>query len=266
MNDHRTPAPTDDLSPAPRGRRRRDTPHLEGLPSVPLSVWLTEPLTGCCPLCTDPVGTACARRLPLALVRQITETYSEPGDVVWIPDAGNGTLLVAPVTCGRKVIGYARTTDHARATSTMLKEQPTEVASLAVLRHVPPTGLPGQSERLASRAALAILAPHYPATAAELAPVLDATVRVLRPGGVAVVVTRQQPGQDRPGLLTAFAQAAGLTYLQHIAAVEAAAANGKLRPRTEPAAPHGPDCACTSPAARAGRHQVAHHDLLVFTK
>ncbi|WP_051944386.1 class I SAM-dependent methyltransferase [Streptacidiphilus rugosus] len=266
MNDHRTPTPTDDLVSASRGRHRRDTLRLDGLPSVPLSVWLTEPLTGCCPTCTDPVGTACARRLPLALVRQITETYSEPGDVVWVPDAGNGSSLIGPVTCGRKVIGYACTPDHARATSSLLKEQPTEVASLAVLRHVPPAGLPGQSERLASRAALAILAPHHPAGASELAPVVDATVRVLRPGGVTVIVTRQQPGQDRPGLLTAFAQAAGLTYLQHVAAVEATAANGKLRPRTEPSPAHGPDCACTGPAARAGRHQVAHHDLLVFTK
>jgi hypothetical protein len=259
MLDHRTPT-------APRGRHRRDTARPNGLPSVPLSVWLTEPLTGCCPVCTDPVGTACARRLPLALVQQITETYSHTGDVVWIPDAGNGTLLVGPVTCGRKVIGYARTTDHARTASALLKEQPTEVASLAVLRHVPATGLPGQSERLASRAALAVLAPHHPCGAFELAPVLDATVRVLRPGGVAVLVTRQQPGQDRPGLLTAFAQAAGLTYLQHIAAVEATAGNGKLRPRVEPATAHGPDCTCTGTAARAGRHQVAHHDLLVFTK
>ncbi|SEL59250.1 hypothetical protein [Streptacidiphilus jiangxiensis] len=261
MNDHRTseiPAP-DDLSAVPRGRHRRSTTHLDGLPSVPLSVWLTEPLTGCCPLCAGPVVTACARRLPVALVRQITETYSESGDVVWVPDAGNGSLLIGPVTCGRRVIGYARTA------SALLKEQPTEIASRAVLRHVPPTGLPGQSERLASRAALAILAPHHPATASELAPVLDATVRVVSPGGGVVVVTRQQPGQDRPGLLTAFAQAAGLTYLQHVAAVEASATGGKLRPRTETAS-HGPDCACPGASARAGRHQVAHHDLLVFTK
>jgi hypothetical protein len=66
--------------------------------AVPLSVWLSEPLTGCCPVCAEPLGAACARRLPVGLVRQITEAYSAPGDLVYVPDAGNGSALIGPVT------------------------------------------------------------------------------------------------------------------------------------------------------------------------
>jgi hypothetical protein len=98
-----------------------------------------------------------------------------------------------------------------------------------------------------------------------LAPVLDATLRVLRPGGIAVLITRQHAGGDRPGLLTSFAQAAGLTYLQHIAAVEATATSGRLRPRTDPT-DHGPGCACTGSQPGTARHALIHNDLLVFSK
>jgi hypothetical protein len=252
----------------PRQQRRaaatRPVPE-PSTPAVPLSVWLSEPLAGCCPICTQPLDAACARRLPLGLARQITEAYTRPGDLVFVPDAGNGNALIAPVATGRKVIGYAHDPAHARATSAMLAEQPTEIASLAVLRHSAARDLPGHSQRQAGRAALALLAPHHPAGAADLAPVLDATVRALRPGGIAVIITRQQPGGDRPGKLTAFAQAAGLTYLQHIAAVEATATSGKLRPRTDPT-DHGPTCACTTNSTSPARHTLIHNDLLVLSK
>lgn len=264
---HHDPSPTSS-SVLTRREQRRSPSFAAGpgpLAAVPLSVWLSEPLTGCCPVCADPVGAACARRLPLGLVRQITETYSSPGELVYVPDAGNGTALVAPVSVGRKVVGFAHDPAQARAASALLGEQGTEVASLAVLRQSPARGLPAQSERMAGRAALALLAPHHPATATDLAPVLDATLRVLRPGGITVIITRQQSGGDHPGRHTSFAQAAGFTYLQHIAAVEAVASGGKLRPRTD-SADHGPSCACTRPSPSSTRHALIHNDLLVFSK
>jgi hypothetical protein len=248
-----------------RQHRRLERQHPQGT-EVPLSVWLTEPLTGCCPTCADPTGTACARRIPLALARQITAAYSQPGDLVYVPDAGNANLLIAPAAAGRRVLGYAHTPDHARTTQNLLAEQGTEIASLTVLRHAPLSTLPGKSERTARRARLALLAPHHPHAAPAMAALLDATVRTLQPGGVAVIATRQTPGTDRPGQLTAYARAAGLVYLQHIAAVEATAADGRLQPAAPPAG-HGPDCTCPSAGALgAGPHRITHLDLLVLTK
>jgi hypothetical protein len=64
------------------------------LPPVLLSVWLAAPLTGCCPTCEQPTSAACAQRLPQGLARQITDAYSRAGEVVFVPDASNGTLLI----------------------------------------------------------------------------------------------------------------------------------------------------------------------------
>jgi hypothetical protein len=93
-----TATPRADRTTAPadrRGGRHRRQPSTGVLPPVPLSVWLAAPLTGCCPTCEQPTSAACAQRLPQGLARQITDAYSCSGEVVFAPDAGNGSPLLA---------------------------------------------------------------------------------------------------------------------------------------------------------------------------
>ncbi|MEY9969257.1 hypothetical protein ABIA33_007345 [Streptacidiphilus sp. MAP12-16] len=234
---------------------------------VPLSVWLTDPLTGCCQVCREPASAACAQRLPLGLVQQITEAFSKPGEVVFTPDAGNASALIAPARCGRKVYGLVRGSDHGRRTHQRFTDEAAEVASLAIIRNAPvPGALASQSQRIASRAALAILAPHTPTTSIELAALIDSCARALRPDGVLVIAARQAAGQDLAGHLVVHAQAAGLVYLQHIVAVEATAGQGRLIPTAADGSDHGPNCGGHPTGPGAGRHALVHNDLLVFTR
>ncbi|WP_034088303.1 hypothetical protein [Streptacidiphilus albus] len=244
------------------GLRAKSNP----LPPVPLSVWLSEPLVGCCRRCEEPTSAACANRLPLALARQITDAFSRSGDIVFVPDAGNATALIAAVQGGRKVLALVRGSDQGRRTQEHLHEQATELASLAIIRNAPAPGdLAAQSGRIAARAALTVLAPHDPVSPRELASLLDAAERALRPGGIVVICSRQTPGQDTAGTLTAHAQAAGFTYLQHIAAVEATATASRLQPLAD-TTDHGPDCTCPGDAPDGAVHTVLHNDLLVLTR
>jgi len=249
-----------------RERCRQQSGSERTLAAVPLSVWLSQPLTGCCRVCLEPVSAACAQRLPLALAVQITEAFSRPGEVVFAPDAGNASLLIGPASCGRKVYGLVRGSDHGHRVHDRITTHSTEVASLAVIRTAPGgDALRMQSRRITGRAALAILAPHNPTTPGELAALLDAAQRALRPGGVVVLCARQTSGQDNAGVLTAHAQSAGFRYLQHIAAVEAAPDGDRLLPVPD-LTDHGPDCTCTPGRGSTGHHQIVHNDLLAFTK
>jgi hypothetical protein len=248
---------------AERGERQSRT---GVLPPVPLSVWLAAPLTGCCPTCEHPTSAACAQRLPQGLARQITDAYSRSGEVVFVPDAGNGTLLLAAARTGRKVLGLVRGSDHGRRTQQLFADQDPDTASRVIIRSAPgPAALAAQAARIAGRAALTVLAPHDPVSPPALGALLDSARTALRHGGVAVICARPTPGQDSAGTLTAYAQAAGFTYLQHIAAVEAPAHKNRLLPLPE-SATHGPDCTCTNPAPGGGAHRLAHHDLLVFQR
>lgn len=248
------------------GSRDRRPVRTAVLPPVPLSVWLSEPLTGCCPTCEQPVSTACIERLPLALARQITHAYSRSGEIVCVPDAGNGTLLLAAARTGRKVLALVRGSNHGRRTHALLTSEEPVTAARAIIRNAPgPAALAQQAARITSRAALAVIAPHNPTTPAALGALLDAAHRALRPEGVLVLCTRQTSGHDSTGTLTAYAQAAGFTYLQHIAAVEATATGSGLLP-LPPTPAHGPDCTCTNTHTPAGGHRVAHNDLLAFQR
>ncbi|GAA1082806.1 hypothetical protein [Kitasatospora arboriphila] len=256
----------DQTRPAPTAVRSGRTRTVAGQSTVPLSVWLTEPLTGCCPACEGPADAACANRLPLGLARQVTEAFSAPSDLVYVPEAGNAACLIAPVQARRKVLAFAPTNPAAARAYDTLRENAAEVASLAVLRRGAPGSLPSGADRAGGRARLAIAAPHHGATPAALAALAESCARALQPGGILVTASRQSAGQDACGHLVAHAQAAGLAYLQHIAAVEATAADGRLVPATAAPAQHGPDCACRHARPGAGRHALIHSDLLVFTK
>lgn len=233
---------------------------------VPLSVWLTDPLSGCCPVCENPAASACAHRLPAGLALKIIEAFTTRGDLVYLPEAGNATALIAAVKAGRRVLALAPSSQAATlAHSTLTTGAPT-LASLAVLRRGTASRQPSGADRQAGRAQLAVAAPHTPATSTELAALIDSCARAMRPDGVLVIASRQAAGQDLAGHLVVHAQAAGLVYLQHIVAVEATATDDRLVPTPLEAGGHGPHCACNMTRPGAGRHALVHNDLLVFTK
>jgi hypothetical protein len=263
------PIPAQPPRPAKAAERRqaRAERRATGHPTpVPLSVWLTTPTTGCCPTCDQPEH-ACAQRLPLDLADQLVAAYSRPGDLVYLPDAGNAQLLIAAAQAGRRVLAYAHSADHARAAQHAMREHAIEISSLTVLRRTEPRNLPGQAERTRPRAALAVLAPHLPADSRDLAAMAEACARMLGPGGVLAICSRQNSGLDLAGHLVTYGQAAGLVYLQHIAAVEAAADGERLVPPEAEPDGHGPDCACQHPDASApGRHRLAHCDVIILRR
>ncbi|ARF78077.1 hypothetical protein HS99_0024675 [Kitasatospora aureofaciens] len=233
---------------------------------MPLSVWLTEPLAGCCPTCENPTGAACAQRIPPGLARQITEAFSARGDLVFIPDAGNAAVLAAAVQAGRRVLALASSHQSAHLAYDTLHITAPTVASLAVLRRGTPGHPSGRADSQQGRARLAIAAPHDSATPVQLTALAETCTRALRPDGVLVICTRQTSGQETAGHVVAHARASGLVYLQHIAAVEATAGDAGLVPRAPVRTQHHPGCACHHPRPGSGRHALIHSDLLVFTK
>jgi hypothetical protein len=106
--------PTTDTTRTPRPvastvRRAERHSRTAVLPPVPLSVWLAQPLTGCCPTCDRRTSEACAQRLPQGLARQITDAYSRAGQVVFVADTGNeDNLLLAVARSGRAATSSAR--------------------------------------------------------------------------------------------------------------------------------------------------------------
>ncbi|MGE7434019.1 hypothetical protein [Kitasatospora sp. NPDC001175] len=233
--------------------------------AVPLSVWLTEPPVGCCPTCENPTNAACAQRIPSGLARQIVVAFSARGDLVFIPDVGNAAALVAAVQAGRRVRALAPSHQSANLAYDTLHSTAPAVASLAVLQRGTPGHPSGRADSHQRRARLAIAAPHDSATPGQLTALAETCTRALRPDGVLVICTRQTSGQETAGHVVAHARAAGLVYLQHIAAVEATAHEAGLVPLA-PVTQHRPGCACHHPRPGPGRHALIHSDLLVFTK
>lgn len=245
-----------------RPNSRTDTPSKP----VPLSVWLTEPLAGCCSLCETPIGAACANRLPLSLARQIVEAFTAPGDLVYVPEVGNAACLIAAVRAGRRALGLVRTNHDADVAYSAIHYQAAEVASLALLRRGHPDTYTVPADHHHASARLAIASPHAFTTHAQLAALTDACTQALKPGGVLVVTARQSIGQDTAYHLVAHARASGLVYLQHIVAAEATAADGHLVPATPARVRHRQDCVCHHIQPWPGRHNVIHNDLFAFTK
>ncbi|MET8623475.1 hypothetical protein ABZW30_06915 [Kitasatospora sp. NPDC004669] len=233
--------------------------------AVPLSVWLTEPPAGCCPTCETTTGAACAQRTPPGLARQIIKAFSARGDLVFIPDVGNAAVLAAAVQAGRRALALAPSHQSANLAYETLHSTAPTVASLAVLRRGTPGHPSSRADSNQRRARLAIAAPHDSATPAQLTALAETCTRALQPDGVLVICTRQTSGQETAGHVVAHARAAGLVYLQHIAAVEATADEAGLVPLA-PVTQHRPGCACRHPGPGSGRHALIHSDLLVFAK
>ncbi|WP_146259218.1 hypothetical protein [Streptomyces tateyamensis] len=197
----------------------------------------------------------------MTLAHRIVDAFSSRGDLVFVPEAGNASCLIAAVKSGRKVLAYAPSNHGADLAYENLHTHAAQIASLAVLRRGRPGALPAAPDAIAS-AQVAIVAPHNATTPGQLAALVSVSARALTPGGVLVVTTRQSSGQEAAGQLVAQARAAGLVYLQHIVVAE-----GVVKEQQLPtAASHRSGCACHFPQVNPGRHLLAHHDLLVFTK
>ncbi|WP_037577632.1 hypothetical protein [Phaeacidiphilus oryzae] len=230
---------------------------------TPITVWLTQPPTGCCPHCADPTAAACAHRIPLDLAAQLVTAFTRPGDLVYTPDAGNAALPIAAACARRRALAHAPTAEAARRTHAAIHEHAADAAALAAVRRAEPRALPDLAARARTRAALAVLAPHHPAAPADVACLAEACARSLAPGGVLALISRQSAGgPELAGHLVTHAQATGLIYLQHIAAVEAEARGETLHPRPRPRhqpGDHGPGCACARPG-----HRLVHHDIHIL--
>ncbi|GAA1961994.1 hypothetical protein [Kitasatospora viridis] len=228
---------------------------------VPLTVWLTDPFAGCCTSCEIPGDAACADRIPPGLAHRIIDAFSATGDLVFLPDPGNGILLTAAARAGRGAVALSTKGLSTKALSA-------EALSAEAHLHLTSTPAPAHLRRTVphARARLAVAAPHTPATPHHAAALIAACARALHPRGVLVLCSRQSGAPDAAGHLIAHAQACGLAYLQHIVAVEAVATGSALAPRRPRTVDHAPGCACPLSRVRAGRHALIHTDLLVLTK
>ena len=200
--------------------------------------------------------------------------FSRPGDLVVIPDAGTGALIVAAAVAARRVLGLTASAGHQRDLSARLDRDldPTP-RTLALLRHGGPRQLLHAASGETGQAALAVTAacatpgcpPPAPAGDSGGGPDTDpgllyaACQRVLRPGGLLVAITSavRQPGH--PGELIACARAAGLIYTQHIIALHAPIRGSRLTIPADDALSLRPDTAATAPV-----NLPIHSDLLLF--
>jgi len=233
------------------------------------------------------------------LARRIVVEYSQPGELILDPCCGAGPTLVEAAARGRRAIGVEPEdrwawlavancehilapeawplveviTGDPRRLADLVGEQCGQV-DLAIL--CPPAGTSTDSSRLSAQRRLTpssvpdtptsnAVKPQHGNVARDAAGELTtACTQVLRPGGLLVTVTSNTHGPDRlidqAGNTVAAAQAAGLDYLQHIVAVDAAVRDSSL------AAPTSASAGETSDASRRAprRHLVVHHDVLVF--
>jgi hypothetical protein len=233
---------------------------------VPVTVWPTTPLLASCPDCThdhvQPLAgggrVPCAGRVSAPVAALVVKAFSRPGEQVFAPQAGTGAVLVAAASLERPVTGVARDGEHAeRLTCRLERDLNAAQRGLVRITLAAHRG-EGDAGRLTGRVALLVDAPYCYAGSPVRCPGPDVPggeddaraqaalwqerYRMLRPGGLAVVLTRDtvqltaNGGRliERIGHTVAGARAAGLVYLQHIVALHAAIRDDRLV--AEPAA------------------------------
>jgi hypothetical protein len=188
-----------------------------GTPPVPITVWRTP---------SDEPGPHLGPRLAARLLAAYTRT----GDTIY-DTTGDPVLRQTATTTGR----------HYHTSSTNRRSR-SQVQPVALVVTVWPTH-PDPDPDLG------------------LDPVLvyGGLRRRLRPGGILAVVLgtdHSNPPADTAGLVD-LAATAGLSYLQHIVAVHAAATGDQLTP---------PDHQAASPPPGGAAHLKVHRDLMIFTR
>jgi hypothetical protein len=188
-----------------------------GTPPVPITVWRTP---------SDEPGPHLGPRLAARLLA----AYTRPGDTIY-DTTGDPVLRQTATTTGRHY--------HTSGTSRRSRGQVQPVALVV-------TGWPTHPD----------LDPDL-----VLDPVLvyGGLRRRLRPGGILAVVLgtdHSNPPADAAGLVD-LAATAGLSYLQHIVVVHAAATGDRLTP---------PDHQAAKLGAGGAAHLKVHRDLMIFTR
>ena len=242
-----------------------------------------------------------ARTLP-ELARQAITAFSKSGDLVVDPMCGTGTTCIEAARLGRTAIGvelddrWARlaeenlaqvctgaerrrariVTGDARRLTTLLPDLDVgEAGAVDLVVTSPPQMRETQRNTLAGRWAGGPSARHdgdiggmrEQTYVRAMAEVYAQPARLLRPGGLLVVITKNTRAGDRlvnlAGTTVELAQAAGLRYVQHIVALHAA-----VRQSTLIAWPSRFSL-FDRRQARAGApitHLSVHEDVFVFAK
>jgi modification methylase len=253
-----------------------------------------------------PASTRHPGKMLPELARRLIAEYCPPSGLVADPMCGIGTTLVEAAAGGRRAVGVElepRWAELARAN--LIHALPADQAARAEVRVGDARRLPKLLADLTGRVDLVVTSPPYACEAGvidkpgwragrPLCPkdslnyshdptnlgrargegwrvgigeVLAGCVRVLRPGGLLVTVTKNTRRAGRLNdLATATVQLAdhaGLGYVQHILALHAAIRDGRLVAR-----PSFWQLTQTRKARTQGEpaHLVVHEDVLVFTK
>jgi len=202
----------------------------------------------------------------------VVTAFSCPGDLVVIPEPSTGTLAVAAAAAGRPVTALAGSLRQYRDLASRLKcDLDPALWSLARLRRGSPQHLLRAASPETGQAALVITtacpAPGCPPPGGDPGtPETDPGVlyaagqRVLRPGGLLVIITSAAREPDGPAELIARARAAGLIYTQHIITVHAPIRGSHLAITARVPSLH--------PGTRRAdaRNLPIHSDLLVLTR
>ena len=255
------PQPSAIPSPPPAGHPSRPASAAGTRAGVPLSIWPAIPPPAPCP---GGIGAApCPHQVTTEAAARIVTAFSRPGDLVVIPAARTGPLIVAAAAAGRRVLGLCG--DRALAARLARGLDPA-LRSLAVLRPGGPGLLLHATCSEAGQAALAVATAcatpgcqppsgqGEPAAETDPGLLYAACERVLRPGGLLAVLTNAAKQPGHPGELIACARAAGLIYTQHIIALHAAIHTSQLV-----ISPAG-----TLTLRAAGANLPVHSDVLLF--
>lgn len=207
------------------------------------------------------------------LARRIVATYTFPGALVVDPLCRVGTVPLEAAALGRRAIGVVRTSRMAeRATANLDNALPPSDRGRATITVCTPNaraallaGLRGRVDAVITRANAS------PGIDGQSWPALEDLARAcwaaLRPGGLFITVTSNALHGDRlmdyAAHTSRFLRSHGFGYLQHVVAITAPVADGRLQPRPIPS-----ERARVVQARRKGLpvHLHVHEDVLVFAK
>jgi hypothetical protein len=190
------------------------------------------------------------------LARRIISEFSAPGDLVVDPACGVGTTLVEAVALGRRAVGAEATPGGAAQALENLARAAAPNGAVPVL-----ADLTGRADLVCT-----MLASHPGRSCQDaIASAFAVGARLLRAGGVLVTVTKHRRhagrAQDMAGRSVELGRAAGLAYVGHVIALQAAVADGALTAR-----PSAGELARARRLRAGGEpvHLAVHQDVVVF--